>query len=221
MMLHHRPLPLLMILLLALPQASHASRVGSTCDLAAEMAAGRSGVPVDVLKAITRVEAGRKTGEGFAGWPWTVNQAGDGSFFESKQAAVSHVQAALNRGETNIDIGCFQINIHWHSKAFASLDAMFDPTGNAEYAASFLLRLYRETGSWDGAIGAYHSRKDSAANGYLAKVVQVMADLPGTDPSRLAAMRPKGHYPLFGGGGGALGSLFASDAAATAAPLLR
>lgn len=212
---------LLIPILALLPEQGVAGRSVGICDRAAEGAAKSSGVPVDVLKAITRVEAGRSTEAGFSGWPWTVNQAGDGSFFDSKAAAMDHVQRVIDRGETNIDIGCFQINIRWHSKAFASLEHMFDPDENAIYAASFLQRLHDESGSWEAAIGAYHSRRDEAAEGYLAKVVQVMDDLPLTHSGAAPEQRSGGIYPLFGGGGGALGSLVAGDARAAAAPLLR
>ena len=215
-----RRLLVVLFLIGTMPGIALAARNGNICDQAAEMAARESGVPVDVLKAITRVEAGRSTGAGFSGWPWTVNQGGAGSFFDTKAAAMDHVSRAIESGETNIDIGCFRINIRWHGRAFPSLEAMFDPDENARYAASFLQRLRDETGEWEAAIGAYHSRRDAAAQGYLAKVVQVMDDLPAPGQAPLTVPR-SGSYPLFGGGGGTLGSLVAGDARAATAPLLR
>ena len=75
------------------------------CDSAAHMASSQSGVPVDILMAISRVETGRTRGGVFEPWPWTVNEAGAGSFFDSVDAAMGHVQNAMANGKTNIDIG--------------------------------------------------------------------------------------------------------------------
>ncbi|MEF3048075.1 transglycosylase SLT domain-containing protein [Pseudotabrizicola sp. L79] len=215
----------LFLVLAALPLPVLASRQGPSCDHAAANAASQTGVPEAILLAIARVEAGRQQGGGFAPWPWTVNQGGRGSFFDSRDLAVDHVKQALSAGETNIDIGCFQINWRWHNEAFPSVEAMFDPDRNALYAARFLQRLLAETGSWEGAIGAYHSRKSDAAEGYLTKVAQHLG-APGDPPA--AAMSPAAPaaprtntYPLLQGGGGALGSLVAQDAALATPFLLR
>ena len=43
-------------------------------------------------------------------------------------------------------------------KSFATIDDMFDPAANALYAAGFLHDLFEETGDWELAAGAYHSR---------------------------------------------------------------
>lgn len=194
------------------------------CDFAAQRAAQSSGVPVAVLSAIARVETGRSVDGVLSPWPWTVNQAGDGSFFDSIEDATAHVQTAIDAGETNIDIGCFQINLHWHSKAFASLEDMFDPDQNAQYAASYLTRLQEEHGSWEGAIGAYHSRKDARAEAYLEKVTAVIAT-PTPDLTTYAEAVPvarDNRYPLLRGGGGqANGSLVATDTEFNPIPLLR
>ena len=48
---------------------------------------------------------------------------------------------AKGRGAKLIDIGCMQINHHFHSADFHSLGEMFDPARNVEYAANFLKSL--------------------------------------------------------------------------------
>lgn len=209
-------------LILALPWPALAARNAALCDSAAQRAAKATGVPERILRAIARVEAGRQQDGRFTPWPWTVNQGGRGQFFDSREAAISHVRSALAAGETNIDIGCFQINIRWHGTAFPSLDTMFDPDRNALYAAQFLLRLSDEMGSWDGAIGAYHSRHAEAASGYLTKVATHIGAKPAlsTGPED-AARRPANSYPLFQGGQGSLGSLVAIDTGSTPTSLLR
>ncbi|MFN4154118.1 MAG: transglycosylase SLT domain-containing protein [Paracoccaceae bacterium] len=157
-------------------------------------------------------------------WPWAVNQAGAGSFFDTKADAMNHVARAMADGKSNIDVGCFQINIRWHGAEFASLSAMFDPTENAIYAARFLLGLYDEFGSWEGAIGAYHSRNSGAATAYLSKVSAVMtapSGAPTPRASQQAAARDN-RYPLLRPGkAGAHGSLVAAASDRAAIPLFR
>lgn len=222
--LHALMAGLLLMTMTLLPLSARARETG-ICDRAAQTAAAQTGVPETILRAIARVEAGRQMGGSFSPWPWTVNQGGAGRFFDSRPMAEDHVRQAIASGETNIDIGCFQINYRWHGAAFPTVDAMFDPAINARYAASFLVRLKEETGSWDKAIGAYHSRRDAAADDYLAKVAQQVSgpDDPRPVPDlgpRTAVLLVNG-YPLLQGGRGKLGSLVASDARGTSAPLLR
>lgn len=184
----------------------------SVCLDAAWIASQETGVPLAILHAISRAESGRKTAAGHVAWPWTVNEAGRGSFFDSKDLAVLHVRAARESGASNIDIGCFQINLHWHGSAFDSIEAMFDPRQNALYAARFLRRLHAETGSWERAIGAFHSRRATAAGPYLERVTAYLdgpgpePDVPPRPPERHNA--PHNGFPLLvPGTGGRLGSL--------------
>lgn len=149
---------------LALPDAAQ------LCDHAADRAARKTGVPLDILRAIARVESGRNTGQGFAPWPWSINIGGDGTFFDSASDAVERAEMALTGAAENFDVGCFQLNYRWHGGAFADLPTMFDPEANALYAANFLLTLYQSSGSWAQAIGAYHSQTEGLAQIYLAKV---------------------------------------------------
>jgi soluble lytic murein transglycosylase-like protein len=174
----------------------------NACDAAAIAAAERTGVPSSVLFAISRVESGRQVDGQFAPWPWAVNQAGTGTYFDTPDAAMAHVAQAMALGRTNIDIGCFQINIRWHGDQFSSLSAMFEPKENALYAAQFLLRLYDEFGSWESAIGAYHSRQTGPAAAYLSKVYAHL-DTPPT-MTTLPAVTPQAprdnRYPLLQSG---------------------
>ena len=137
------------------------------CDAAAHHAARETGVPADVMLTITRLETGR--GKKAEPWPWTVNHAGNGSWFQTEDDARSYVFSRIKRGVKNVDVGCFQINYRWHGNAFRSLDEMFDPKSNALYAARFLQDLYREFGTWTQAAGAYHSRTPRYADRYKKK----------------------------------------------------
>ncbi|MGH1369714.1 MAG: transglycosylase SLT domain-containing protein [Maritimibacter sp.] len=136
------------------------------CDHAAAVAASSRGVPISVLKAISLTETGRASNGAVRPWPWTVNMEGKGVWFEQEDDARAYVYQHYKRGARSFDVGCFQLNYKWHHKEFDSLDDMFDPIKNAEYAADFLKSLYTELGSWEKAAGAYHSRTPEHAVPY-------------------------------------------------------
>lgn len=150
------------------------------CDAAAQSAASGSDVPLSVLLAITRSETGRARKGGLQPWPWTVNMEGKGVWFETEDQARSYVFKHFKRGARSFDVGCFQINYKWHGTAFSSIDEMFDPLANAEYAARFLSNLYAELGDWSKAAGAYHSRTPQFANKYVARFDRIHAALGQT-----------------------------------------
>ena len=112
-------------------------------------------IPAQLLQAISLAESGRwhKARRAKFAWPWTVTAEGRGRHLPNKEAAISHVKTLRARGITNIDVGCMQINLHHHPKAFADLDRAFDPAPNADYAARFLHRLRQASRSWSLAIG--------------------------------------------------------------------
>jgi len=163
------------------------ARTGGMCDQAARRAAQSEGVPLDVLRAIARVETGRARDGRLEPWPWTINVEGKGYWFNSEIEAKSYVFNIFKAGARSFDIGCFQINYRWHGKAFRSIDAMFDPEENATYAARFLKELYAELGSWPAAAGAYHSRTQALAEAYRGRFQTVLAQLDGAAPPQVAA----------------------------------
>ncbi|KIC40367.1 tail length tape measure protein [Ruegeria sp. ANG-R] len=207
-----------------LAQAGYATPNGGTatlCDRAARRAAQAEGVPLDVLRAIARVETGRELDGRLEPWPWTVNREGQGYWFTSEIEAKSYVFNIFKSGARSFDVGCFQINYRWHGQAFRSIDAMFDPDENAAYAARFLAQLYAELGSWPAAAGAYHSRTRHHAAAYSDRFQTVLAQLDGPhenlgrDPFTASArpLIPLNAHPA---GKNALGSLVPDSGTATA-----
>ncbi len=191
--------------------AGASSSDASICDAAAQRASAKTGVPVDVMLTITRLETGR--GSKADPWPWTVNHAGNGSWFNTEDDARSYVFSKVKRGVSNIDIGCFQINYRWHAEGFRSLDDMFDPDLNALYAAEFLTRLYGEFGNWTDAAGAYHSRTPEFANRYLSRFRELQTLVANLDTSKPTAADHGSTRPLFAQVGTARpGSVFLSEA---------
>lgn len=172
------------------------------------MAAQDTGVPIDILLAISRVESGRATDGALAPWPWTINADGTGRFYETKAEAVAAAEAHLTDGTGTFDIGCFQLNIRWHGQAFSTFEDMFDPEKNAEYAARFLISLYEEAGTWAGAVQAYHSRTPELAQAYLDRVKAVLETPGATDLPPLVPMVRENNFPLLQAGAqGAFGSV--------------
>ena len=171
------------------------------CDQAAQVAARSTGTPLGVLRAIALTETGRTKDGQLQPWPWTVNMQGKGIWFDTPQAALDYVRQHYRQGARSFDIGCFQINHRWHGQAFATIDAMFDPRENALYAARFLADLYKETGDWSRAAGAYHSRKPENAQRYRNRFDRLFAQVADTaerwDPAPQAPQTPRlNAYPL-------------------------
>ncbi len=160
--------------------------VSAICDNAAVVVSRESGVPLDVLRAISLTETGRKGADGFLPWPWTVNMEGAGKWFDDRDTAQVYVDRHFARGARSFDVGCFQINYRWHGKAFSSIEEMFEPLANARYAARFLRELYDELGDWSRAAGAYHSRTPKYARKYKARFDRIRASLPEVQPLVLA-----------------------------------
>ncbi|MEO0772838.1 MAG: transglycosylase SLT domain-containing protein [Pseudomonadota bacterium] len=162
---------------LIIPSPAAANTYSGICDVVARQAAQERGVPVSVMKAITRTETGRNQAGRLTPWPWTVNMEGAGHWFDSRTAAEDYVAKHHARGARSYDVGCFQINYRWHGQHFASIEAMFDPLTNARYAARFLSELFAETGDWSAAAGAYHSRTPKFATRYRTRFDRIRARL--------------------------------------------
>lgn len=207
------------LLLAALPAGPARGDDAALCEQAAQDAARLSGVPATVLLALSLTETGR--GRPARPWPWTVNLEGEGHWFATRAEAEAFAESALAQGRTGFDIGCFQLNWHWHGENFVSVAQMFDPLANASYAAGFLRSLRSDGASWSEAAGAYHSRTPDLAALYRARFDAHLAALGGEGAVlRLAGAAEAGggvprvnSYPLLQAGTGAprLGSLVPLD----------
>jgi Transglycosylase SLT domain len=166
---------LLQLLVLVAPTAAAAvppPAPSMQCDTAIVGAERTLHLPLRLLGAIAEVESGRLDAVGkVRPWPWTINVEGRGEFFASKQQAIDAVRAEQAQGVRSIDVGCMQVNLMHHPNAFASLDAAFDPTANALYAARFLNTLYGSSGSWVQATAAYHSQTPAIGADYQQRVM--------------------------------------------------
>jgi soluble lytic murein transglycosylase-like protein len=148
------------------------------CLAAVQAAEYRHGIPRGLLLAIAEVETGRPLAEGGGRvpWPWSANADNQSYFFATRQDAVAWTIQALRHGTASIDSGCMQVNLAQHPDAFASVNEAFDPARNADYAARYLIQLYRETGDWRIAVGWYHSHTPTLADPYRDRVAAAFAE---------------------------------------------
>ena len=133
-------------------------------------AARRHRVPLAVLYAVGLTETGRKGSLR----PWALNIHGKAVYAGSPEEALRIFRSARARGKYLIDLGCMQINHHYHGRQFASPRQMLDPAANVDYAARFLRRLYEREGSWTMAAARYHAgpNNDAAQKRYVCAVIR-------------------------------------------------
>lgn len=210
-----RLIPVLCLLLLLAPgvraePGSWAEQQSDMCKSAIAQAEARHQTAPGLLTAIAKAESGRPIPPrlGLQPWPWAINADGAAYYFDSKAAAVVWAQQALQRGVSQIDVGCMQINLQWHPAAFAGVEQAFDPAANADYAARFLIRLRDEAGgNWFDAVGNYHSRTPALAANYrerVSAIAQGRTPPPGLGmPLYLRAIR-QGTLRIQLAGGGVL-----------------
>ncbi|OED38029.1 hypothetical protein AB833_21470 [Chromatiales bacterium (ex Bugula neritina AB1)] len=129
-------------------------------------------VPARILYSIALTETQKRLSDGTVRpWPWTLNIAGQGRYFDSRDAMQQAALSAIRDGETNIDIGLMQINIQYHLHRSFSLIDLMRPEDNLNIAAEILHDEYRRChGDWWCAVGAYHSPTPSRAQRYIDKV---------------------------------------------------
>ena len=133
---------------------------GSLCLAAAEKASADYGVNLNLLQTISAVESGQwdEMHKAYIAWPWTVNAQGKGYYFKTREEAVAAAKKFIAQGITSIDVGCMQINMRYHGKAFSSIEEAMDPENNMKYSAKFLRALYKRNGkNWKTAAKRYHS----------------------------------------------------------------
>ncbi len=191
---------------------------GQLCRQAILLAEREHRLPAALLHAIARVESGRPDPRTSAAvsWPWTINAEGQGRFYNSKEDAIAAVRALQARGVNVIDVGCLQVNLHHHPRAFSSLDEAFDPVANARYAGLFLARLHQNARNWETAASHYHSQTPERAEAYRLKVLAAwpgMAHRAAAERARDAAERQRDAMAAAWGGGQASSAPTAAGAA--------
>jgi soluble lytic murein transglycosylase-like protein len=136
--------------------SARAGEVLNICEREMARAAIVYKVPLGILYAVGLTETGRKGSL----QPYAMNIEGQPFFAANLQDGIRRFEEARRRGARLIDIGCMQINHHYHGSHFSSLQDMFDPSRNVTYAAQFLQELKTQQGSWTLAAARYHAGPD-------------------------------------------------------------
>lgn len=149
-------------------QAAQSASAG-LCEREIHRAAARYGVPEGILYSVGLAETGKKGSL----QPWALNIEGKAVFASSLSQALEIFQQAKDRGAVLIDLGCMQINHHYHGAEFASVSQMFDPARNVDYAARFLAGLHARHETWTMAVARYHAgpNNDPAQKQYVCRVI--------------------------------------------------
>jgi soluble lytic murein transglycosylase-like protein len=139
------------------------------CEREISAAAAKFGVPEGILYSVGLTETGRRGSL----QPWALNIDGKAVFAGSREDAWQLFETARGRGAKLIDLGCMQINHHYHSDQFADPRDMLNPRRNVEYAARFLSRLHAKHVTWTMAVARYHAgpNNDPAQKRYVCRVI--------------------------------------------------
>ncbi len=149
-----------------------ATALANPCEGEILRASKKHDVPIGILYAVGLTETGHKGSL----QPYALNIEGKAVFARSASEAERVFAQARRNGKTLIDLGCMQINHHYHAGEFASVTQMLDPHHNVDYAARFLVDLKRRHKSWSLAVARYHAgpNNDPAQKRYVCRVITNM-----------------------------------------------
>lgn len=166
-------IPLCLALSLSLPVPSCASDVVPP---AYQLTGSEYGIPPVILYSIALTESGKRFQGERLPWPWTVNHAGKGIYFASREEAYQYLSQLVSQGQTNFDVGLMQVNWRWNSNVFGSLWEALDPYENLRGGAAILQSHYVRLGSFEDAVGAYYSPGNATrAGAYRERVRGALA----------------------------------------------
>ena len=124
-------------------------------------AAAATGIPVELLLAISHVESGFQ--------PHALNVSGRSFFPTSIYEAVG----LLKQSGDNVDIGLMQVNWrYWGNRFGLSKSELLDPQLNVLVGAKILEHCIRVSGSWWHGVGLYHSPENYRQRAYIEKVLR-------------------------------------------------
>ena len=149
--------------------AGNAYAAGNACEAEIIRASAKYGVPTGILYAVGLTETGVRGSL----QPFALNIEGKAVFARSRGQALRAFEQARRNGMKLIDLGCMQINHHYHGDQFASPAEMLDPHRNVDYAARFLANLKHSHKSWSMAVARYHAgpNNDPAQKRYVCRVI--------------------------------------------------
>ena len=154
------------------------------CEPLIRAAEKAEGIPTGLLMAIGRAESGVDTSWGRLIWPWALNIAGKSVFAKDRAEALRLARESIAADPRRfVDLGCLQINWQYHRDWLQEPATALDPTWNVAYGARLLRNLAAQHGSWEKAVGFYHSSNPLRQANYLAAVARAFCD--GTQTAAL------------------------------------
>ncbi|MGO4707478.1 transglycosylase SLT domain-containing protein [Microvirga sp. 2MCAF38] len=152
--------------------AGKAAANSNSCEREMVRASTKYGVPLGMLYSVGLAETGKRGSL----QPYAMNIEGKPYFAANASDAMRRFEDASRDGAKLIDLGCMQINHHFHREKFSSLASMLNPHDNVDYAAQFLKQLRVREGSWTMAVARYHAgpNNNPAQKQYVCRVVANM-----------------------------------------------
>jgi soluble lytic murein transglycosylase-like protein len=149
--------------------AARTTATQNACEPEILRASDKYGIPLGILYSVGLAETGRKGSL----QPNALNIGGKVVFPKTKREALAAFAAAQDAGTKFIDLGCMQINHHYHASHFKNAAEMLDPHQNVDYAARFLVTLHSRHESWSMAVARYHAGPDNdpAQKRYVCRVI--------------------------------------------------
>jgi soluble lytic murein transglycosylase-like protein len=152
--------------------ASAAADNSFVCEQQMKRAAHQNGIPLHILYSVGLTETGRR---GVLS-PYDMNVEGRAVHSRDLGEALTRLAAERARGAKLIDVGCMQINVYWHQSKFRSVNEMFEPARNVDYAAKLLKELKGQQGTWTLAVARYNAGPNNnvAQKRYVCAVINNM-----------------------------------------------
>lgn len=176
---------------------------GNACVQAIKEAEEHYNLPHGILMALSITESSpKKEGKPH---PWAIGTPTRSYYPASKKEALKLVNRLRTTGQNNIDVGCLQINLKAHPKAFKNLEMALDPLHNVAYGVHYLTTLRNNNQPWPKAIGNYHSKNERHNKPYKQKVLTLwkkrLLKTHAKLKITLAKFRHKNPTPSFGSAG--------------------
>ncbi|EEN5590703.1 lytic transglycosylase domain-containing protein [Salmonella enterica subsp. enterica serovar Mountpleasant] len=143
------------------------------------------GVPAEALYSVSLAETSRQLPQGERPWPWTLNVAGKGYRYASREEAYQALLGFMRHNPLRlIDVGIAQVNLGWNGGYFRNYREALEPYTNLRAAAQILRHCYDlNPGSWLQAAGCYHHPAGGKpARTYRAIVQRKLATIASVEP---------------------------------------
>ena len=140
-------------------------------------------LPSGMLLSVALSESGRN------GTPasYALNIHGRAHFPANEREAARLLRDDQGRLRRNVFAGCMQLSVQHHQAAFRPVERIVNPGENVRYAANYLIRLKRETGSWAGALARYNGGQGAKRTAYVCRIQHQMTALGSPDAGQVTA----------------------------------